>query len=289
MVQITHQKKPNKIKCRDNLILNGLYFTLSTFADKYKNINIANKIYSYRSKYPYLFIYQKTNLLNNNNQALVHDIKYLINKYLTIINTLVTKEEKKIYDLYTPNDFLGANCNINSDDLIFAHDKKLLGELSEANIVKNLNLSKNVKTLSHKENIYFNNLFLNFVESDLKSINYMDNGLISIESTEAFIAIDVNYSLNGNFINADSINNINYLAAIKVFNCIKLYKLGGLIIIDFIGIVNGKLDSKIRDQFFNIFGKKSKASIVGPSPNGIYEITIERKSFDIFYLKKIFN
>ena len=289
MVQITHQKKPNKIKCRDNLILNGLYFTLSTFADKYKNINFANKIYSYRSKYPYLFIYQKTNSLNHNNQALVHDIKYLINKYLTIINTLVTNEEKKIYDLYTPNDFLGANCNINSDDLIFAHDKKLLSELSEANIVKNLNLSKNVKKLSHKENIYFNNLFLNFVESDLKSINYMDNGLISIESTEAFIAIDVNYSLNGNLINADSINNINYLAAIKVFNCIKLYKLGGLIIIDFIGIVNGKLDSKIRDQFFNIFGKKSKASIVGPSPNGIYEITIERKSFDIFYLKKIFN
>ena len=61
MVQITHQKEPNKIKCRDNLILNGEYFTLSTFANKYKNINFANKIYSYRSKYPYLFIYQKTN------------------------------------------------------------------------------------------------------------------------------------------------------------------------------------------------------------------------------------
>ena len=289
MVQITHQKKPNKIKCRDNLILNGLYFTLSTFADKYKNINFANKIYSYRSKYPYLFIYKKTNLLNHNNQALIHDIKCLINKYLIIISTLVTNEEKKIYDLYPPSNFLNANCNISSDDLIFAHDKKLLGELSEANIVKNLNLSKNVKALSHKENIYFNNLFLNFVESDLKSINYIDNGLISIESTEAFIAIDVNYSLHGNFINADSINNMNYLAAIKIFNCVKLYKLGGLIIIDFIGMVNQKLDSKIREQFFNIFGKKSKSSIVGPSPNGIYELTIERKSFDIFYLKKIFN
>ena len=82
---------------------------------------------------------------------------------------------------------------------------------------------------------------------------------------------------------------MNYLAAIKIFNCIKLYKLGGLIIIDFIGMVNQKLDSKIREQFFNIFGKKSKSSIVGPSPNGIYELTIERKSFDIFYLKKIFN
>ena len=52
-------KKPNKIKCRDILILNGLYFTLSTFADKNKNINFANNIYSYRSKYPYLFIYPK--------------------------------------------------------------------------------------------------------------------------------------------------------------------------------------------------------------------------------------
>ena len=54
-------------------------------------------------------------------------------------------------------------------------------------------------------------------------------------------------------------------------------------------MVNQKLDSKIRDQFFNMFDKKSKSSIVGPSPNGIYELTIERKSFDIFYLKKIFN
>tara|TARA_B100001287_G_C22662586_1_gene521151 strand:+ start:418 stop:1113 length:696 start_codon:yes stop_codon:yes gene_type:complete len=225
-------------------------------------------------------------LPNHNSKALVHDIKYLINKYLTIINTLVTNEEKKIYDLYTPSNFLSANCNINSADLIFAHNKKLLSELNEANIVKNLNLSKNVKTLSNKENIYFNNLFLNFVESDLKSINYIDNGSISIESTEAFIAIDVNYSLHGNLMNANSINNINYLAAIKVFNCIKLYKLGGLIIIDFIGMINRKLDGKIRDLFFNIFGKKTKSSIVGPSPNGIYELTIERKSFDIFYLKK---
>ena len=48
-----------------------------------------------------------------------------------------------------------------------------------------------------------------------------------------------------------------------------------------------KLDYKIREQFFNMFDKDSKSSIIGPSPNGIYEVTIERKSFDIFYLKKI--
>ena len=35
-----------------------------------------------------------------------------------------------------------------------------------------------------------------------------------------------------------------------------------------------------------MFDKDSKSSIIGPSPNGIYEVTIERKSFDIFYLKK---
>ena len=195
-------------------------------------------------------------------------------------------KKKKIYDLYTPSNFLSANCNINSDDLIFVHDKKLLSELSEANIVKNLNISKNVKALSHKETIYFNNLFLNFVKSDLKSIKFMDNGLISIESTKAFIAIDVNYSLYGNLLNTDAIDNINIRAAVKVFESIKLYNLSGLIIIDFIGRVNPKTDYKIRDEFFNMFDKHSKSSIIGPSPNGIYEVTIERKSFDIFYLKK---
>jgi ribonuclease G len=155
--------------------------------------------------------------------------------------------------------------------------------------VKNLNLSNNVVTLSHKENVYFNNLFLKFIDSDLKNINYMDNGSISIESTEAFIAIDVNYSLYGNLLSSNAINNINFLAATKIFESIKYYNLSGLIVIDFIGRINDKLDRKIRDQFYDLFDHQSKSKIEGPSPNGIYEITIERNSFDIFYLKKIFS
>ena len=38
LVQITHQKEPNKIKCRDILLLDGEYFTLSTFALKIKKL-----------------------------------------------------------------------------------------------------------------------------------------------------------------------------------------------------------------------------------------------------------
>jgi len=288
-VQITHQKKPNKIKCRDTLILDGVYFTLSTSLDKNKNIDFANNIYSYRSKYPYLYIYPKKSFENNIKQFLIKEIKFLINEYLKIINTLITNQEKKMYDFYTPSNFLSANSYIKSDDLIFAHNDKLKDELSKVNIVKYIKLSKNVITLTQKENLYFNDLFLNYVESDLKNITYMDNGLISIESTEAFIAIDVNYSLYGDLINKNAIDNINFIAALKIFESIQLYNLSGLIIIDFIGRVNRRLDIKIRDQFFNIFNKQSKSSIVGPSSNGIYEITLERKSFDIFYLKKLFS
>ena len=77
----------------------------------------------------------------------------------------------------------------------------------------------------------------------------MDNGLISIESTEAFIAIDVNYSLYGSLVDKNNIERINFLAALKIFESIQLYKLSGLIIIDFIGRVNSKLDIKIRNLF----------------------------------------
>ena len=199
---------------------------------------------------------------------------------------MIVNEEKKIYDLYTPSNFLSTNCDIKSDDLIFAHNNKLKDELMSVNIVKRLNISENIIVLSNKEILYFNNLFLNYVKSDLRNINYMENGFISIESTKAFIAIDVNYSLYGNLLNRDAIDNINIRAAIKVFESIKLYNLSGLIIIDFIGRVNQKTNIKIRDEFFNMFDKDSKSSIIGPSPNGIYEVTIERKSFDIFYLKK---
>ena len=200
---------------------------------------------------------------------------------------MIVNEEKKIYDLNTPSNFLSANCDIKSDDLIFAHNNKLKDEFMSANIVKRLNISENIIVLSNKEILYFNNLFLNYVKSDLRNINYMENGFISIEPTKAFIAIDVNYSLYGNLLNRDAIDNINIRAAIKVFESIKLYNLSGLIIIDFIGRVNQKTDIKIRDEFFYMFDKDSKSSIIGPSPNGIYEVTIERKSFDIFYLKKI--
>ena len=157
---------------------------------------------------------------------------------------MIVNEEKKIYDLNTPSNFLSANCDIKSDDLIFAHNNKLKDELMSANIVKKLNISENIIVLSNKEILYFNNLFLNYVKSDLRNINYMENGFISIESTKAFIAIDVNYSLYGNLLNRDAIDNINIRAAIKVFESIKLYNLSGLIIIDFIGRVNQKTDIK---------------------------------------------
>ena len=199
---------------------------------------------------------------------------------------MIVNEEKKIYDLNTPSNFLSANCDIKSDDLIFAHNNKLKDELMSANIVESLNISKNIIVLSNKEILYFNNLFLNYVKSDLRNINYMENGFISIESTKAFIAIDVNYSLSGNLLNRDAIDNINIRAAVKVFESIKLYNLSGLIIIDFIGRINQKTAYKIRNEFFNMFNKHTKSSIIGPSLNGIYEVTIERKSFDIFYLKK---
>lgn len=288
-MQITHQKIPKKIKCRDTLILNSEYFSLSTLEDKDKNINFANDIFNYRSRYPHLFIYPKISLENHKSQLLIDEIKFLLNEYFKIINTLITKEEKKIYELNKLSNFLSANCNIKKNDLIFTCNNKLQDELMKANVVKNLNLSKNFATLSNNENIYFNNLFLNYVHSDLKNINFMDNGFISIESTEAFIAIDINYSLYGSLLNKDAIDDINFHAALKVFESIQLYNLSGLIIIDFIGRINQKVNKKIRDQFFYIFDKQSKSSIVGPSPNGIYEITIERKSFDIFYLKKIFS
>ena len=84
--------------------------------------------------------------------------------------------------------------------------------------MKKLNLSNKVITLSRKEILYFNDLFLNYVESDLKNITYMDNGLISIESTEAFIAIDVNYSLYGSLVDKNNIERINFLAALKILN-----------------------------------------------------------------------
>ena len=61
-------------------------------------------------------------LEDNKNKFFVNDIKFLINKYLKIINTLVTNEEKKIYELYSPRNFLSANCNVKSDDLIFTHN-----------------------------------------------------------------------------------------------------------------------------------------------------------------------
>ena len=83
--------------------------------------------------------------------------------YLKIINTLIVNEEKKIYDLNTPSNFLSANCDIKSDDLIFAHNNKLKDELISANIVKRLNISEKIIVRSNKEILYFNNHFLNFL------------------------------------------------------------------------------------------------------------------------------
>ena len=145
----------------------------------------------------------------------------------------------------------------------FAPDKEEIVKLfkGKANIFENYGIDKQIKSSFGKKVLIKNGSYL------------------IIEHTEAFHVIDV----NSGYQNSDEKNQeanaleVNLEAAEEVARQLRLRDMGGIIVIDFIDLVNGQNRRKLYEKLKELMQyDRAKHSILPPSKFGLVQITRQR-------------
>jgi|TARA_B100001059_G_scaffold213691_1_gene229758 ribonuclease E len=196
----------------------------------------------------------KTNALNSNAPSLVYEEGDIIKRTL-----------RDTYDNETNNVYIDGN-------EAYQKAKKFMKELMPKN-VKNIKKYRGKIPLFHDANIEkeLNNIYEPNVK--LKS-----GGYLVINPTEALVAIDINSGQSTKQVNIEKTAlNTNIEAAEEIAHQIKLRDLSGLIVIDFIDMINfynrRAVEKKLRESI-----RKDRARIqIGRISNfGLLEMTRQR-------------
>ncbi|MBR3697645.1 MAG: Rne/Rng family ribonuclease [Clostridia bacterium] len=209
------------------------------------------------------------------NDEIKKDLDFLLKKWKYIQNIKAVDFPKKIYDSGGILSKVIIDLSKNNLDKIEVNSN----ELKE--IISNI-----LKQIDGKINLEISNIDYNYKYNISKEINKMDKqkiwlnsgGFITIDYTEALIAIDVN---TGKFIGKknleDTIYKVNEEAVIEIARQMRLRDLGGIIIIDFIDMNNPKDIENIILKFKEEAIKdRSKVQIEGFTKLNLLELTRKR-------------
>ena len=106
-----------------------------------------------------------------------------------------------------------------------------------------------------------------------------NKGSIIIEHTNALIAIDVNQG------SSNSILNVNLTATKKIARHIKIRRLNGLILIDFIRMKGAKQKDDLIASLESEFKKLDlEATVHGFTRTGLMEVTLSKQKTPLFML-----
>lgn len=110
------------------------------------------------------------------------------------------------------------------------------------------------------------------------------NGYLIFENTKACTSIDINTGKNKNY---KSIINTNLIAIEEIFRLIKLKNIGGIIILDFIGVESKDDKKSINNAIENaIKNDDQKIDFTEISKFGIVEVCRQYTSYDSNYFEK---
>ncbi len=188
----------------------------------------------------------------------------------------------------------GPVCIFDENDLSFSLIRDLFSSKIDRLIIDNKklknqivsNLKKVTPELVNRIELYDENtpIFDAFgIEKDIETIFYSrvslpSGGNITIQQTEALVAIDVN---TGSFTGDDDYHKTielnNYEAALEVARQIRLRDLVGIMVIDFIDMTNEKSQKKVFSALKNALKNDRATNKIFPfSPLGLVEISRKR-------------
>lgn len=201
----------------------------------------------------------RTSAENQSEAELIKDIEELIKLWKNIENK--AQNENAPYELYNGNGIVGK--------LITDFEPQGLEIITNSEEEKNY-----IKQLSNKVKVEVDSSVDEEFE-ERKKVWLKCGGFITIDKTEALIAIDVNSGkCLGNKRLEETVFKVNKEAAEEIAKQLRLRDLGGIIIIDFIDMLEEKNRDKITEIMNNALKKdRSKVQIVEFTKLGLLEVT----------------
>lgn len=203
---------------------------------------------------------------NRSEEEIKEDIKILLEKWQYILKKMETLKEELPVKIYDNGGIVG----------------KIITDLAENKLEKvytnNLEIVKNFKEIHNKIEFLEDSLEIFSLknEMDLKRKIWLKcGGFITIDTTEALTAIDVN---SGKFTGKKDLEKtvlkVNVEATKEIARQVRLRDIGGIIIIDYIDMEDEKDREEIRRYMIECFKKdRSKVQVMEFTQLGLLEIT----------------
>lgn len=214
----------------------------------------------------------RTSAQNVSENEIAKDIKNLIDLWNNIRNQEIDEYPKQIYSSG------GIIQKILIDTVDAGLEKVIVEDEKLKEIVQEIMIKLNKKIFIEvdEENILYNyNLDRQLKNVETRKIWLKNGGFITIDATEALIAIDVNSGKNiGKKDVEETIYNVNYEATIEIAKQLRLRDIGGIIIIDYIDMHIEENKDKIVELLKKESKKdRSKIQVEGFTKLNLVELT----------------
>ncbi|MFQ5648330.1 MAG: ribonuclease E/G [bacterium] len=254
-------------------------------------VGVSKKIYRLREKRNLKKIVQgirpegfgvivRTVAENKDEKTLQNDLDLLLKEWKRLANKLkkvsppaliykdVTMASSVIRDLFTHD--VGR---------VVVDSKKLYRETTSYLREVGSSLAGRVESYNGKKPIFDHyGIEVEFEKSLSRKVWMPSGGYLIFDHTEALVAVDVN---SGKFVGGkqpeDNILRVNLEAAREIARQLRLRDIGGIIVIDFIDMLNPKNKRKLYDEFVRELKKsRAQANLAPISEFGLIEMTRER-------------
>lgn len=163
-----------------------------------------------------------------------------------------------------------------SIDKFIINDKEEYGKVLELVEMTSPGLKQRVEYYSKNYNIFeFHGINSKIPKALARKVWLKSGGYIIIDPTEALTVIDVNTGkYTGNTTLEETIVKINIEAAKEIAKQLRLRDIGGIIIVDFIDMINTDHQQQVLEEFRHFLKRdKTKTHVVGISQLGLVEMT----------------
>lgn len=287
LVQITKESISNKgPKLTTEISLAGKFLVLIPYVEK---IYVSQKIRDYkkRKRFVYLFktiqpscfgIIVKKGALNKKDEVLKTDLIYLTNKWRSLLTKLKTNQppSRLMRNIDTSYYLFKDLYNVTS---IICDNQYLCDEISDYISTIQQNKFYIIKHYSDEIIPIFDKYGIEkHMKMSLgKNIPLIFGAYLIIDHTEALHVIDVNTGTVEEMNHQKKLLDINLIAATEISRQLKLRDIGGIIVIDFIDMLEIEQSKNLFEHFKTVMtNDTAKYKILPPSKFGLIQLTRER-------------
>lgn len=287
LVQITKESISNKgPKLTTEIYLSGKFLVLIPYVEK---IYLSQRIVDYKKRKRLIFFFKKIRpsgfgiivrrgALNKKYEILKSDLIYLTNKWRSLLLKLTKNNPPaRLISNMDPSYYLLRD--LYNVTYIICDNQNLCEEMGVC--ISNIQPYK-IDIIKHYSDEIVP-IFEKFgIEKQMKisfgkNIPLIHGAYLVIEHTEALHVIDVNTGTVEEINNKKKKLAINLIAATEIYRQIKLRDIGGIIVIDFIDMLEIDQSIELYDQFKEVMkNDTAKYKILPTSKFGLIQLTRER-------------